>query len=62
MSAPRWGAVNDKLTRIKDLAARARQMARWTLNRKDKVALLDLADKYDQEAAAIVAGGKDPGG
>ena len=54
--------MNDKLTRIKDLAARARQMARWTLNRKDKVALLDLADKYDQEAAAIVAGGKDPGG
>jgi hypothetical protein len=54
--------VNDNLTRIKDLAARARQMARWTLNRNDKSALINLAEKYDQEAAEIEARDKDAGG
>ena len=53
--------MNDDLPRIKDLAARARAMARGALNRKDKIGLLKLADNYDREIAAIIAKGKVPG-
>ncbi|HEY5459621.1 MAG TPA: hypothetical protein VIJ81_09155 [Sphingomicrobium sp.] len=54
--------MKDDLPRIKDLAKRAREMARWALNRKDKISLLKLADNYDREVAAIIAKGNGPCG
>ena len=53
--------MENNLTRIKDLAARARKMARWTMNHGDKVALTDLAKDYEQQAAEMEAKGEDPG-
>jgi hypothetical protein len=47
--------VDHELARIKDLAARARDMARMTLHRKDKSTLLNIAENYEREAAEIVA-------
>ena len=48
-------AVEDELARCKDLASRAREMAKHALNERARATLLSIAQDYERLIAAIEA-------
>ena len=48
-------SVDDELARCKDLASRAREMAKHALNERTRATLLSIAEDHERIVAAIEA-------